>query len=120
MKDEKGQDIIYIDLSNIQNEKPSSIQYWYLDSVGVDYTKNEFGIFKESAPDYSKASYKFVFGVNVTEEDYKNGFIKIYVSNISSLNMKVYDENYNLIGEVENIANKKITSQTYTKYKEAE
>lgn len=96
-----GKVFININLIPFRQEKPSSIQYWYLDNVNVDYTTNDFGI-NENSLNFSKSSYKFVFGVNVTEEDYARGYVRIYISLLSNRETKVYDEYNNHIGYVTN------------------
>ena len=45
---------------------------------------------------------KFVFGVNLTEEDKGKDNIQIYASLISNRDVNVYDENHNVIGKVKN------------------
>lgn len=100
-KNEKKESYVYVDLSKFQDEKPSSIQYWYLDHANVEYSGDDLGN-DQNHLDFSKAAYKFVFGVNVTQQDYERGYLKIYISILSSMNKKVYDENYQLIGEILN------------------
>lgn len=78
----------------IKEKNTKSLQYWYLDGLEV-----KGDIYKGYTIDDTKASYKFVFGVNLTEEDLIKDEIKIYISTLSSMNKKVYDKNYNLIGE---------------------
>lgn len=63
-----------------------SIQYWYLDREN------------ESDNDIYNGSYKFVFGVNISDEDYERGYIDIYISDISNKNKNVYNENRIKIG----------------------
>ena len=55
--------------------------------------------------------YHFVFGVNITEEDYNNVIldgdieycvIDIYISSLYTKDSNVYDINHNLIGKIEN------------------
>lgn len=85
-------------------DKPyQSVQLWYLDNI-------ENGV----EPDFSKASYKFVFGINVSQEELDKNESKIYISELSTLNKKVYDENYNLIGHVTDFENDKNISETFT------
>lgn len=85
--------------TNLLNNNAKSLQFWYLDGLEVDEkTKTKYEI------NTDKASFKFVFGINFTQEDYKSdGTLKdeivIYISTLSSMNKKVYDKNYNLIGE---------------------
>lgn len=75
---------IKIDLSKISGKDYQSVQMWY----------------------YVDGSYKFVFGVNVTEKDKDNGEIKIYVSTISNKDPRVFDSNGLLVGEVVNYLDK--------------
>lgn len=53
---------------------------------------------------YDENLMKFVFGVNISEQDKANGYVKIYTSLISNRNPNVYDENYNIVGKVHNYA----------------
>ena len=45
---------------------------------------------------------KFVFGVNIGEEDWKQGYVRVNVSIVSTKDTRVYDINHNLIGEITN------------------
>lgn len=54
---------------------------------------------------YDENLMKFVFGVNLSEQDKENGYVKIYTSLITNRNPNVYDENYNIVGKVHNYAN---------------
>ena len=91
-------DVISVQVPRVSKEF-NSVQYWYLDGVTLD---------SNYQPDYSKASYKFVFGVNINKREKKpvpatdliNISARIYVSKLSTLNKKVYDNKYNLIGEI--------------------
>lgn len=83
---EKEPPYIKVNLSKISDQilKYQSLQMWY----------------------FVNGSYKFVFGVNFTEEDInKKEGIKIYVSTISNKDPRVYDTNGMLIGEVKNYCN---------------
>lgn len=51
---------------------------------------------------YDENLMKFVFGVNLSEDDKKEASIKIYTSLISNRNPNVYDENHNIVGKVHN------------------
>lgn len=75
-----------------RNNNVKSVQYWYLDRED-DTVNNEYS-----------GSYKFVFGVNVTESDYNAGYVKIYISEISSKDKRVFDEYHNEIGRLYNFA----------------
>lgn len=75
-----NQPYINVNLQDV-DENTQSIQYWFFDEASQ--------------------SYKFVFGVNIEKDDVIQGRIKIYISELSTLNKKVYDEKYNLIGETQ-------------------
>ena len=98
-KDEDGKEYINIDLKNTPKDT-KSLQYWFLD--GIEYKKSGEGININWTSDFNRASYKFVFGVNLTEKDFENGFVKIYMSLLSQRDNRVYDVNHNLIGYVYN------------------
>ena len=113
LKVEYENDIPYLSIVLPVMDKPyQSVQLWYLDNI-------ENGV----EPDFSKASYKFVFGVNVSQEEKNNYETRIYISELSTLNKKVYDQNYNLIGNVtdfgENLS-QTYGQQHYTPFKEEE
>lgn len=79
-----------IDISNL-----NSIQQWYLDN----------------------GSYKFVFGVNINEEDISRGYIKIYLSMLSNRDLNVYDNYHNIIGtNYDYVANKDNKSSDWGQY----
>ena len=80
-KDNYNRDYLHIDLQSLPYDT-KSVQYWYLNN----------------------GSLHFVFGANVTESDLKNGYIKIYLSLLSTKDTRVYDQNNNLIGEIYNYA----------------
>lgn len=72
---------IKINLNGISSDEDyKSVQMWY----------------------YVDGSYKFVFGVNVTEKDKDIGEIKIYISTISNKDPRVFNSNGLLVGEVVN------------------
>ena len=88
--DEKGRPYIKVNLARI-SKKTKSVQYWFRDD--------------------ESGSFKFVFGVNVTDDDFKRGFVKIYISMVKSRDTRVFNEHYEVIGNVVNFAddnNKKI------------
>lgn len=98
--DEQNRTYINVNLTNanLDNTK-STIEYWYYDTDYPTYT----GVEKQP---YHKGSdsYHLVFAVNVTEEDWERGYIKIYMSLVDNANMKVFDNNNNLIGYSMNYA----------------
>lgn len=65
-----------------------SIQYWFLDRED------------DSDNDNYNGSYKFVFGINVTQEDYTRGYVDVYISDISNKNKNVYNENRVKVGSL--------------------
>lgn len=95
--------IIRVDLSLFENKNIKSIQYWYYDEISK--------------------SMKFVFGVNVNEEDWKKGQIMIYISALTNKNDVVYGQDNLEIGKVinylDNDTNKRYgESQYYVENKE--
>ena len=61
--------------------KPTSVQVWY----------------------FHEGSYKFVFGVNLTDEDKQKGYVKIYISAISNKDPRVFTGNKQILdGYVQN------------------
>lgn len=92
--DEFNRQFVYIDLTLADLDRTKkTIEYWYLDTEYPTYEN----IQRES---YHKGSdsYHLVFAVNVTEEDWKRGYIKIYISLVENANMKVFDNQNNLVG----------------------
>lgn len=81
IKTEDMMSYIYVDLTDI-DRNTKSIQYWY----------------------NNNGELEFVFGVNITDEDWRNNYIKIYISLTSSRDTKVYDTNHRLVGETKNYA----------------
>lgn len=78
-----------------------SIRYWYLDfdsKYSRDYT-NSTSYYK-STPD--RSGYHFVFGVNVTEDDFKRGYIDIYITKTTNRDERVYDSVGRQVGIVHN------------------
>ena len=78
-----------------------SIRYWYFDFDSAyqrDYT-NSTSYYK-STPDCS--GYHFVFGVNVTEADFKRGYIDIYITKTTNRDERVYDSVGRQVGIVHN------------------
>lgn len=87
---------ILIDKNIIQKNNEDgtygSIRLYFLDTTGDEW-------------------YHFVFGVNITKEEYNNPImngelevckIKIYLSSLYTKDNHIYDENHNLIGENQN------------------
>lgn len=75
---------IRVNLQNIANTT-KSVQYWYYESKYF--------------------YYNLVFGVNITPEDIKRGYLDIYVSSISKRDTRVYDYNHKIAGYIKNYAN---------------
>lgn len=98
IKDENGRDCLNIYIGNAPTTA-QSLAFYYEDNV--DYYKDSDGLWQA---DFSKASLKFVFGVNISEEDKTNGYIRIYLSTLSSRDERVYDTYHNLIGTIYNYA----------------
>ena len=94
-KDSKNRHYIYIP-GNVLLPGYSSIQFWYLDGTKSILNKSV---------DYSKSYYNLVFAVNYTEEDIERNGIKIYISELNSLDTNVYlSTKGNLAGKVTNFA----------------
>ena len=87
--DENGIRYIEVDLSNVSSDV-KSIQYWYLE--------------REDDTVYNSGTYRFVFGVNITDEDIEKGYVKVNISMLSSISKTVYDINYNIVGKITNYA----------------
>lgn len=71
--------ILKVDLSKVPNDT-KSIQQWFL----------------------INGSLKFVFGVNLTSQDFSKGYINIYLSLIQNRDTRIYDEMHNIAGAVTN------------------
>ena len=69
-------------LTNFAPENANSIQYWYYDE--------------------NMKSYRFVFGVNITDADRNAGKIKVYLSLTSTKDDRIYDSKHNVIGKNHN------------------
>lgn len=78
--EENGGHYINVNLNGFE-EKPETIQYWFMEN----------------------GTLNFVFGVNVSDDDWNKKTIKIYVSSLTTRDMRVYDDKYNLIGSSLNI-----------------
>lgn len=90
---------IIIDLTNIQ-VGTKSIQYWFLDNIKYSRTKQnntQAGIWNS---DFTKSSYKFVFGVNLTPQDFINGKVEIYINALNNRDFRVFNNNNVLIGKL--------------------
>ena len=75
---------IRVDLSNF-NEQVKSVQLWYKEEL-------------ETEPHICH----FVFGVNITEEDIKQGYVDIYLSSLSKKDTRVFSDNHLQVGSIEN------------------
>lgn len=77
-------------------------EYLYLDLSS--FTPEQLATFKSAQVwfDDDSDSYKFVFGVNLTEEDITNKYVKIYCSLVSNRDERVYDYKNQVIGTIEN------------------
>ena len=98
-RDSDGKEYINISLKYVPNDT-KSLQYWFLDGINYVQTKNNNNIYWRN--EFNKASYKFVFGINLTNKDFENGSVKVYMSLLSQRDKRVYDINHNLIGNVYN------------------
>ena len=78
---------IKIDLTNISNTK-KSLEFWYCE--------------KEDDSVYVGGTLHFVFGVNLTEEDFTNGYVKIYASLLAKKDTRVFGVNNKVVGEIVN------------------
>ena len=78
-KENNGGYYINVDLNSFE-EKPASVQYWFMENGTIN----------------------FVFGVNVSDDDWDNKNIKIYVSSLTTRDPRVYDEKNNFIGNIVN------------------
>ncbi len=78
---------IRINLSSF-SEGIKSVQFWYREDTTGNYT----------------FITHFVFGVNVTEEDIKKGYIDVYTSSLSKKDTRVFGENHLQVGNVMNYA----------------
>ncbi len=89
---------IRIDLSNI-SPSSKSLQYWYLDTIRENEDE------ETGTADISQSTYKFVFGVNISENDMSNGYINVYLSMMSNRNNTILDINHLAIGKNYNYTN---------------
>lgn len=88
---------IFINLNGIP-ETTKSIQHWYLDNVKYSRKANSSGDGPGSwTSDDSKSSYKFVFGVNLTQEDFNRGYVRIYINPLRSRDKRVFDYSFRLL-----------------------
>lgn len=78
-------DLLQVDLTSYNNNSyyvtVNYIKYYYVEQEG---------------------SLKFVFGVNLSEEDFEKNYVRINMSLISKKDTRVYDSNNNLVGEILN------------------
>ena len=78
---------IKVDLSNVPNTK-KSIEVWYND--------------REDLSEENSGTLHFVFGVNLSQDDFTRGYVNIYASLITKKDTRVFDVNNQVIGEVTN------------------
>lgn len=74
----------------------NSVQYWYYDTSELDSNGNLMSPLSHSN------SYRFVFGINVTDADRNVGEIKVYLSLTSTKDARIYDIMHNVIGKNHN------------------
>lgn len=94
--DNRNVPFIKIDLSKLSDSELTSaktIEYWFLDG-----------------------SYKFVFGVNLSEIDKANKYVKIYLSLLSNKNLNVYDSRFILKGKSSNFVDNQKIVNNFAKY----
>lgn len=101
-KDDDGKPYIQIRLANVP-QGTKSVQYWFLD--GIQYIQNGTDTSISWSNDFSNATYRFVFGVNITENDIQRGYVKVYMSLLSQRDNRVYNLNHILVGKVHNYLN---------------
>lgn len=95
---------IYITFDKTKYSVGDSIRYYYKNNS--EYSKNNDG------------HYHFVFGVNLTQEDINNGYVRIYLSLINDKDKYIYDDNHNVVGEIYNYVNGEKTYGVDNYYKE--
>lgn len=100
--DEYDQSYIYVNLSGVPSNT-KSVQYWFFDNNRSYEKANNGEYIYVYTPKYS--SYKFVFGVNITSEDLNRQYVKIYISEMTNRDTRVYDNNSLLIGNIHNCIN---------------
>lgn len=100
-EDDNGVPYLKIDLTNV-SDTTNSLQYWYLYTVRENEDKTL------GTADISNSTYKFVFGVNISDSDRENGYIKVYLSLLSNRETEILDTNHLAIG----------TNYNYTKNSE--
>lgn len=83
--DERNFPYLKIDLTSFTS-KPESVQYWY----------------------EHEGTINFVFGTNVTDDEWTAREVKIYISNLSTRDTRVYDNNNMLVGNILNYAEKNL------------
>lgn len=120
-KDSENQYYIKIDISQISNDI-NSIQYWYLDDKNA-YNRNIYNTDTTGIHDIytytpTERSYKFVFGINITDEDRNNANneIRIYISKMENRDERVFDSVGRKIGKIHNCVDEGIYI-TPTEYK---
>lgn len=88
---------IYIDLSTLETYSPKAISIWYSE---------------REDDSVQSGTLHFVFGVNISDEDWENGYIKIYASLINRKDTRIFDTNNKVIGEIVNYEDED-TTQNY-------
>lgn len=97
---EQEKAFVKIDLTYVSNTK-KSIELWYSDREDLSITTN--------------GTLHFVFGVNLTDEDFERGYVKIYASLLTKKDTRVFGVNNKVIGEITNYedSNKKYGEKQY-------
>lgn len=99
-QDDIGNVKIHVDLENVP-KGTQSVNYWYFDFASAylrDYSDSDY--YYEYAPE--RSMYRFVFGVNITDEDIDRGYIDIYISKVTNRDERIYDMVGKQIGVIHN------------------
>lgn len=111
---------IRVTIPSDQNDVKSII-YWYFDFDSA-YKKNYADM--DYVYDYypSQSGYRFVFGVNLTEEDHDRGYVDIYITKTTHRDERVFDSVGRQVGIVHNCVdeNGNYEEPTYYSYDENE
>ena len=84
---EQEKTYIKIDLTNVPNTK-KSIEFWYSD--------------RQNLSTHLGGTLHFVFGVNLSSEDFERGYVKIYASLLTKKDTRVFDDSNKVVGEIVN------------------